>query len=107
MKTRDELIAEALSDVKMTNVLPDEPTHEDLMPFSKIRLRKKRMRKKFLKSPFKYVSRRIWREYFAKLMVSPIRRALNYQGIGRQLLMVEELPEGAYARYNDELLQVH
>jgi len=29
----------------------------------------------------------------------PIRRALDYQGIGRRLLMVAELPQGAYANY--------
>jgi hypothetical protein len=33
-------------------------------------------------------------------MVVPIRRALDYQGIGRRLLMVQELPEGGLASYN-------
>ena len=35
----------------------------------------------------------------ARIMVEPLRRSLDYQSIGRQLLMVEELPQGAYARY--------
>jgi len=36
-------------------------------------------------------------------MVEPIRRSLEYQRIGRKLLMVEELPEGAYARYRKDI----
>lgn len=39
------------------------------------------------------------REKIAKAMVEPIRRALDYQGIGRKLFMVDELPEGAKATY--------
>jgi len=35
----------------------------------------------------------------ATAMVTPIRRALEYNAIGRKLLMVDELPQGAYARY--------
>jgi len=37
-------------------------------------------------------------------MVQPIRRALDYQAIGRNLLMVEPLPEGAYARYESSVV---
>jgi len=43
------------------------------------------------------------RSAMAQAMVEPIRRHLNYQGIGRQLLMVDELPEGAYAHYKREI----
>ena len=32
-------------------------------------------------------------------MVDPIRRALEYAGVGRKLIMVDELPPGAVARY--------
>jgi len=35
----------------------------------------------------------------AQAMVEPIRRALEYQAVGRKLLMVDELPQGALARY--------
>jgi hypothetical protein len=35
----------------------------------------------------------------AQAMVEPIRRSLDYQSIGRKLLMVEELPEGAHVTY--------
>ncbi len=39
----------------------------------------------------------------AEAMVAPIRAALNYQSIGRKLLMVDELPQGALARYETEI----
>lgn len=43
-------------------------------------------------------------------MIEPIRRALDYQGIGRRLLMVDSLTEGAYSRYqgatNEEIRRV-
>jgi hypothetical protein len=52
------------------------------------------------------------RELLARAMVEPIRRSLDYQGLGRKLLIVDELPQGAYARYEravineaDDLLQ--
>jgi len=32
-------------------------------------------------------------------MVEPIRRSLEYEAVGRKLFMVDELPQGAYARY--------
>lgn len=39
----------------------------------------------------------------AQAMVEPIRRALEYQAIGRKLLMIDELPQGAYARYEKDV----
>jgi len=41
------------------------------------------------------------RQALAQSMVEPIRRALDYQGVGRSLLMVDELPEGGLARYEE------
>ena len=41
----------------------------------------------------------------AQAMVAPIRRALEYQAVGRKLLMVDELPQGAYARYEKDVRQ--
>ncbi|TRZ81614.1 hypothetical protein D4R86_02370 [bacterium] len=35
----------------------------------------------------------------ARIMVEPLQRSLDYQSIGRQLLMVEDLPQAGYARY--------
>lgn len=42
----------------------------------------------------------------AQAMVEPIRRALEYQAVGRKLLMVDELPQGAYARYEKDVKSV-
>jgi len=39
----------------------------------------------------------------AQAMIEPIRRALEYQAVGRKLLMVDELPQGAYARYEKDV----
>jgi hypothetical protein len=39
------------------------------------------------------------RTALAQAMVEPIRRSLEYQAVGRKLLMVDELPQGALARY--------
>jgi hypothetical protein len=39
----------------------------------------------------------------ATAMVEPIRRSLDYQGIGRRLLTVDELPQGALARYERDI----
>ena len=35
----------------------------------------------------------------AQAMIEPIRRSLEYQAVGRKLLMVDDLPQGALARY--------
>ena len=40
-----------------------------------------------------------------KFVVEPIRRSLEYQAVGRKLLMVDELPQGAYARYEKDVRQ--
>lgn len=39
----------------------------------------------------------------AQAMVEPIKRSLEYQAIGRKLLMVDELPQGALARYEKDI----
>src|ERR1035437_9419804 len=35
----------------------------------------------------------------AQAMVEPIRRALEYQAVGRKTLLIDELPQGALPRY--------
>lgn len=42
----------------------------------------------------------------AQAMVEPIKRALEYQAIGRKLLLVDELPQGALARYEKDVASV-
>lgn len=43
------------------------------------------------------------REALAQAMVEPIKIALEYQAVGRKLLMVDELPQGALARYERDI----
>lgn len=43
------------------------------------------------------------RQVLAQAMVEPIRRALEFQAIGRKLLMVDELPQGALPRYERDV----
>jgi len=43
------------------------------------------------------------RTVLAQAMVEPIKTALMYQGIGRKLLMVDELPQGALPRYERDI----
>jgi len=42
----------------------------------------------------------------AQAMVEPIRRSLEYQAVGRKLLLVDELPQGAYARYERDVAAI-
>ena len=46
------------------------------------------------------------RTALAQAMVEPIRRSLEYQAVGRKLLMVDELPQGALARYERDVASV-
>ena len=43
------------------------------------------------------------RTALAQAMVEPIRRSLEYQAVGRKLLMIDELPQGALARYERDV----
>lgn len=42
----------------------------------------------------------------AQAMVEPIRKSLEYQAVGRKCLMVDELPQGALARYERDVSAV-
>ena len=46
------------------------------------------------------------RTALAQAMVEPIRRALEYQAVGRKLLLVDELPQGALARYERDVAAI-
>ena len=65
---------------------------EDLKKFSKIRLRKKRSKKKFEKDYRRYVRRDVSMAWLAKCIVEPIRRTMGFDGIGRKIFQLEELP---------------
>jgi hypothetical protein len=49
-----------------------------------------------------YLSTPQGRQSLAASMVQPIRRSLNYQGIARQALQVQQLPQGALPYYSKE-----
>lgn len=42
----------------------------------------------------------------AQSMVEPIRRSLEYQAVGRKLIMIDELPQGALARYERDVASI-
>ncbi len=46
------------------------------------------------------------RTALAQAMTEPIRRSLDYQAIGRRLILVDELPQGALARYERDVASV-
>lgn len=46
------------------------------------------------------------RTALAQAMVEPIRRSLEYQAVGRKLLLVDELPQGALPRYERDVAAV-
>ena len=43
------------------------------------------------------------RAALAQAMVEPIKESIVYQSLGRKLLMVDELPQGALARYERDV----
>jgi hypothetical protein len=92
--------------MKRIDQLPLHPKREDLIPFSTIRLRKKRMLKKFLHMSIWRVPvpHEIWSTFMARVMVEPIYRGLNYPALAKTLLRVEELPLGAFAVYDKPMV---
>ena len=102
------IIAHHLSLTDKDNVLPKEPTVEDLFNYSNLRRpkhweRNKRLYKKFVKDWSKYVSEKIRNEFrskiFAKAMVGPFKGLLNRESFARKAFRVEPLPAGALPYY--------
>ena len=102
-----QTLRETIGGTPSSNVLPLDPTINDLKKYSRINLKKHRNLRKFLKEPSRYIRKEIALEFSCKvmgrIMSEPIRRSLEYASFGRQLLMVEELPQGAYARYESDI----
>ena len=105
---RENLISQALnSDHKNYKRILNFDWDADvnsLKKYSRINLKKRKNLRKFLKAPSRYVRSDVWGQYLGHVMCTPIRRALNYEGIGRKLLMVEELPQGAFTKYENGVL---
>lgn len=85
---------------KSAQCLSEDPSLEETYKFSKICLRKKRMKKKFLKKLYRYLPQNIYREYLTKAMVKlMLRPRINYSELAGKLVVVEPLPQGALPKY--------
>ena len=97
--------------MKSKEHLPTNPTLIDLWDYCKINLKKSRNVKKFKKSPERYVRKEIWLEYQTKRLANaicePIRKSLEYNSIGKKILMIDELPEITHARYEQAISNVY
>lgn len=80
--------------------LPEFPCFDDLKSFSKIRLKKKRLAKKFSKDFSRYISDDVFIEYMVKSVCRPLLRRIDYQKLGRMLVNIDPLPQGAYKIFN-------
>ncbi len=99
-----ELIEKMVTDDRPSALIPSM-TINDLKRYSRINLKKRKNPRKFLKRPARYVRDGIWAEYLAHIMVLPIIRSLNYNEIGKKLIMIDELPQGVYTKYQTEVVK--
>jgi hypothetical protein len=51
----------------------------------------------------KYISSAAGRSTLAAAMIQPIRRSLDYQGIARRALVIDQLPTGALSSYDKDI----
>lgn len=80
--------------------LPQHPAREDLLPFL-TGLKTKRLRKKFLRNPFRYtprfLPRKIWNEYLGKCLVAPVSKqvysTLSEPTISSRIMKIEPLED--------------
>jgi hypothetical protein len=72
---------------------------EDVVHPEEAAARKKKIYDDLEKSVIDAMSTPEGKQSLAEAMVFPIGRSLDYSGIGRKILMVDELPQGAYASY--------
>jgi hypothetical protein len=73
--------------------LPIEPTIFDLMKYSRIRLRKKRFKKKFIKNYIKYIPEVIYKEYLDKVTHKPI---MTYASLGGIVIGIKQDSSDSY-----------
>jgi len=93
---KQAIIAKQFSTQK--DVLTESPTIDDLISFSNLKRpkrwkRNRRLYKKFKKRWFKYLPKRILKEYCCKLFTKPLRERLNYESIAQKIFKVEPLPQ--------------
>lgn len=75
----------------MINNINHDSTLNDLMKYSSISLKKKRMKKKFLKSLKRYVPTTIYQTWLGTISARPIARCRNYSELGKNLITVEPM----------------
>jgi len=95
-KTKDQKVADLLGVPSNKGVLTDSPSSEELLPYVSLNIRKKKIRRKFLKNPMFYKERlpkRIVSEYTNKLLCNSLSTALkvvmNRDGIARRTFLIE------------------
>lgn len=98
---KQSIVAHYLSLSNEGNVLPKEPTVNDLFDHCNLRRlkrwkRNRRLKKKFLKRWFRYVPKEICSEYRSKILANSTaeftRLLLNRESIARRMFKVEPLP---------------
>lgn len=97
---RAKLIEDVLSKQIVKHVLSNNPTSNELLGFVRLNIKKKRLRKKFLKNPMFYRNRlpkQIVNEYTSKKLGNIFHQAvfdtMNREGFARRVLLVQPLPE--------------
>ena len=71
--------------------LPPKP--EDLLPWSQVRLRKKRMLKKFLRHPLRWIPMWAVREWRSAVVGAYLRLCLREDGFLRRIMPPQVVPE--------------
>lgn len=97
---RDNLVGEILKKEQECYVLSLDPTSEELLSYVRLNIKRKRLRKKFLKQPMFYKKRlpqRIVTEYCSKSLGNVCREAvwdvMNRESFARKVFLVQPLPE--------------
>ena len=68
------------------------PRKEDLERFSAIRLKKKRLKKKFSKHYRKYLPEKVFLEYWARTaLIKPLMGVLEYNLILKEVVRIEKI----------------
>ena len=97
-------LVDGVIESRLPPVLPERPMPSDTLPFSwvrhkKKRRRKKRLWKKYVKHPAHYLRGPVANEYLRKRlalsMVRSLRQRLDYQGIARKAFSMQPLPSKA------------
>jgi len=99
MLIRKESFLDAIDKQKKDWVLKAIPTAEDLLPYVRLNIKKKRIRNKFLNKPLFYIKRlpkKIASEYTSKLLAESfsgmVMDTLSRESFARRVLLVKQIP---------------